>query len=449
MRVFTAAALVLWSITVLASAQTAGQTAATPGQGGSPTASPSTAAVSPPPPATAPAASSTNAASAAAPPTGAASAGPSGNTLSSLERAFQSADLAGKLSILRSVASKSTPSMGPLYQMAVDYLTANLPVLHSQAQAQELAVVAAHLIGSSGYAKAAESTWELFQLSDAVAVRLAAADALAIVAKGNGDVINKMNHWLAGQNLLHLTGASVDPGVIDGCVRALAALEDPTSFQVLFTTMEAGYGEPVANDAKNAIHLLKGDRAKQWLQVVTSSRYADRPAALEMAMGDRNLSVAQKARIAVAPLEGALSPANALPSDSVSIEALRFHAVESLGKLQWTPSAGLVTTNFNRAAAEYQSGAISANDVVLSVDALAAMSTHEAAVRLSLYLGMINSRTENGRHFDRQITLAVVQGLGRLGDSVAYDNLSAMQYLDYPQSVKEAATQAVRDLTTS
>jgi len=368
------------------------------------------------------------------------------NALASIENKFENSDLTGKLTIIDEAAGNPSVKMGPLYKAAVDYLVANLVLLRTDTDAQQMGAKAAHLIGTTAYKPGAESVWQLFQLSSTDSVRLAATDALAIVAKGDSDVINKMNHWLAGQNLLHITGMSVDSLVVDGCVQALAALEDPSSFAVLFSTMEAGYGDPTTNDARNALKLLKGDRGRQLLQVVETNRYRDRPAALEMAMSDKSLSTQEKGLIATAALKGALEAIDLDQGSTGYVTTLRFDAVRALATLQWTPAAPVVLANFNRAASEYANQRLSAEKLVLSADALAAMATHEAAIRLSLYLGLINSQTAKGLTFNDSVTLAIVKDLDRIGDGVAYDNLYAIRYLDYPDSIKTAAREAVRNL---
>ena len=364
------------------------------------------------------------------------------------ESMFAAADLSGKLKIINEASAKPTPTMGPLYKAAVDYLVSNLSVLRTEKEGETLAIKAAQLIGQVSYLPAADSVWKLFQFSTTKAVRLSALDSLAIVAKASDEVINQMNHWLAGQNLLHLSDSTVDPQLIDGCVRALAAVADSSSFQVLFATMEAGYGEPVTNDAKNALKLVRGDLATHLLQAVKSARYSSRPVALKMAMNDPNLTLAQQGQIATAALAAALSPDPALQVSPADLSVLQMAAVRDLGRLAWTPAQSLVIENFNRTATSFSGGSSMADDLVASAKAVADMSTHEAAVRLSLYLGLINSQTDKGRPFDQSVTLAIISDLGQLGDRVAFDNLYSMQFLNYPEPVKAAASAALRSIST-
>lgn len=366
--------------------------------------------------------------------------------VTAIEKHFDATDLSGKLAVIEGLSAQVGPRDGPLLQRAVEYLVSNFGELRGEQAADELGTKAAGLIETIHYAPAAEPLWQLFQFSDNRQVRLTAIGAIASIAHGNADVVNKMNHWLAGQNLLFQTGAQVDPKMVDACVRALGELMDGSSFAVLFATMGVGYGQPVTGDAHHALEKLKGNRGKQYLQVVESGRLSDREVALRMAIADEKLTAPEKGAIATAALKAALGAQTAGKGSVADIATLRFRSVGELGTLQWTPAADLVLENFNRAASEYRQGAIAAKDLIESANALAAMGTHEAAVRLSLYLDLINSMTDKGRPFDQSVTLAIIRDLGKLGDPVAYQNLLTVGYLRYPDSIKTAAREAVRNI---
>ncbi len=74
------------------------------------------------------------------------------------------------------------------------------------------------------------------------------------------------------------------------------------------------------------------------------------------------------------------------------------------------------------------------------------MSTHEAAVRLTQYLVLLNSYTEKGRGYDEQVVLTLLDNLGILADKVAFDDLMYTQYLNYSAGVKKAARAALDNL---
>jgi hypothetical protein len=74
------------------------------------------------------------------------------------------------------------------------------------------------------------------------------------------------------------------------------------------------------------------------------------------------------------------------------------------------------------------------------------MGSHEAAVRLTQYLMLLNSLTESVQEYDGRIVLAVITNLGKLGDNVAFDDLMYAQYLSYSPEVKRAIRQALENL---
>ena len=74
------------------------------------------------------------------------------------------------------------------------------------------------------------------------------------------------------------------------------------------------------------------------------------------------------------------------------------------------------------------------------------MGTHEAAVRLTLYLELINSYVDNGQAYDEQVVIAVIKNLELLGDLVAFDYLLYTGYLNYSERVKQAAREALKNL---
>ena len=76
----------------------------------------------------------------------------------------------------------------------------------------------------------------------------------------------------------------------------------------------------------------------------------------------------------------------------------------------------------------------------------ATMKTTEAAQTLTLHLQFINAETDSGKAPDEQITLAVIDNLGKLGDKTAFDHLLFVSYLPYSATIKAAARDALKKL---
>ena len=84
--------------------------------------------------------------------------------------------------------------------------------------------------------------------------------------------------------------------------------------------------------------------------------------------------------------------------------------------------------------------------LIKAIEALGSMKTHEAAKRLTLYLELVNSFTENGRIYDEQIVLAVIYALEHIGDRTASSALLYTRYLNYSKAVQKAAQDALQEL---
>ena len=128
------------------------------------------------------------------------------------------------------------------------------------------------------------------------------------------------------------------------------------------------------------------------------------------------------------------------------LRELRYYAVRRLTSLKWSRAASEVIRHFDTTLLEYDRGLTSKENLLEAIECLGAMGTHEAAVRITLYLELLNSFVENGQVPDEQIAYAIVTNLGLLGDKIAFDYLLYTGYLDYPVSVKKAAKEALNNL---
>ena len=68
------------------------------------------------------------------------------------------------------------------------------------------------------------------------------------------------------------------------------------------------------------------------------------------------------------------------------------------------------------------------------------------AQTLSNYLADLNRNAEQSMYPAKPVVLAVIKGLGVLGDKAAFDNLLYVTYLTYPQDVIAAAREALAKL---
>lgn len=370
----------------------------------------------------------------------------SASPLTTLESRFDTGTVDEKIGVLAESVRYPETTMTPLYEKALRYLIDSPALLMGQPAGDNLALAALALVAKARDTKAAQLVWRTFELASNPRVRSAALDSMAVVGTGDPSLPKNLNDWLAGENVLHQSGSPVDVSIIGGVLKLIGRVGSPTSLGVVFSTMTAGYGKETDAAARTALDSLKGDLTQPLEKVVAGGQWIDRRAALAYAMSNKRLSPVEKAGVATEALTAAL---HALSESAPPLEAqlgLLDDATVDLGSLRWAPSVAVMIQALNYAIQEYDANQLSAAHLVHFIDAVGATATHEAAVRLTLYLDLMDSKVQRGQQYDVPVVLAVISNLGRLGDPVAAGDLLAVGHLDYPQSVKNAAREAFDNL---
>jgi len=361
-------------------------------------------------------------------------------------RNFVRSSLGTKLELLQDAASYEGVDMGPLYDTALQFVLGNASLLSTDSLLRDMSVLSVNMIRKYKYAPAAENLWNLFEVYKDNLVRVPILQTLAEVAGGNKTILTEVNSFLDVQISLFKSGARIDQAVLDAAVYALGRLGDASSFPYLFAAYTASVSKVVTDRAGLAMAALKGDYASFLAEVIRSHTPAEKSAALEAGLRGEALSVEKRAELAEVALAVGVPYISSSASDQAFIVSLRASAARELTLREWQKASPLAVRHFYDFQLQYNRGQVSKSNFLESIALLGAMATNEAAQALALYLQMINTETEQGKSFDEQISLAVVNNLGRLGDKAAFDYLLYMGYLQYPDSVKKAARDALQKL---
>jgi hypothetical protein len=366
--------------------------------------------------------------------------------LRSFTRNFAIASLDVKMQIIQDAGDSGQPGMGPLYQQAIDYVLGNASLMHSDQRFRQLAILAAGQMASAGYTEGAYSVWKLFDTDKETALRISCLNALGALAAGDREIIGYLNMWLKNQNTIFQSGRVPDMYVISAAVRALAELGDRSSFPVLFTAMTLGYTDDISRAAREGLFRLDGDLKDNMIGVLRDSSLEEKKLALELSLETNRLNDQQKGEIAQFAMDVGLHSATVDNASRRIARDIRSIAAVALTERKRSAATDLVIEHFNTVLLEYDRGLTDKLRVVEAIDCLGAMGSHEAAVRLTQYLVLINSYTERVREFDNTIVLAVIRNLGLLADKTAFDDLLYAQYLGYSSEVKQATKEALDNL---
>ena len=366
--------------------------------------------------------------------------------LKSFTRNFAIASLDVKMQIIQDAGNSGHAEMGPLYRQAIDYVLDNFALIDTDQRFRQLAILAIDQMEAAGYAEGRYSVWKLFDTDGETGLRISCLNALGTLAQGDEEIIKYLNVWLRQQNTVFQTGKVPDVYVISAAVRALAELGDKSSFPVLFNTMTIGYTDDISRSAREGLFRLGGELKENMIGILKESTLEEKKLALQMVVETDRLDENAKAEIAQFAMDVGLHTAVVdNPSRQIARD-IRYIAAQALTERKWSAATDLAIEHFDTVLMEYDRGLTDKRRVVEAIECLGAMGTHEAAVRLTQYLVLLNAYTERRQEFDNIIVLAVVENLGILGDKTAFDDLLYAQYLSYSSEVKNAAREALDSL---
>jgi HEAT repeat protein len=366
----------------------------------------------------------------------------------SYERNFVRANLATKAGILRDAATdeRAAEFIGPLYEFALTFALQNAEMLRDDPDMIALTVLAAKGAGASGHRASVDTLWKLFLAYRDSLTRVEVLGALALLGKGNGQLIENLNQFLANQNNLYRSGMTPDYPVISACISTLAALGDGTSFPVLFSAMIAGYSDSITQEASAALTSIEGDYKQYLIEVIRKNPPAEKLTAFREGSYNKKFTDVERGEVAQTALEVSLELFPDSTEGEIALSNLRYASVQLLTELKWTRATGLAIRHYYRVQQDYDKGAASRAQFSEAIACLGAMESSEAAQVLALQLGFINSQMERINEFDEVLTLAIVKALGEIGDKIAFDYLLYISYLTYPESVQIAAKEALNRL---
>ncbi len=364
--------------------------------------------------------------------------------LETYRRNFSIASLDVKIQILQDAAkAPASAEFGPLYLQALEFVLENTSQLPTDPRFRQLAGIAAEQVRAVGYTPARTALWRLFDADAETGTRIRAATALGAVGSGDPEVIDRLNRFLDNQNALFAAGKGADLQVVPAILAALGRLGDPSSFPSIFTAMVLGYSDATTQAAKDSLLAVKGDLREMLSVVVSIGRPVEKLQALQMAVTSDRISDADAAALAEFALDVGLHTSASDADSRTALHAMRVLAARTLRARSPKNSPPLLIEHLDMTIMEVDRGLADVGALLEAIASVGAMGTHEAAVRLTQYLVLLNSYTEKEKGYDEQVAGAVIENLGLLADKVAFDDLMYTQYLNYSNAIKKAARTAI------
>ncbi len=359
---------------------------------------------------------------------------------------FTRGSLATKVRVLQDSLEYEDVDMSPLYLLSLEFIINNSWMLQNDSTGRDLMFFTIRLLGTGAVAESADNLWQFFNDVEDSPAKIEIMNALGDTAAGKPEIIYGINNWLRNYNAGFKAGKKPDNKLVAETVTTLGKIGDPTSFPIVFTTGTIGYDQIVNDSAAEALGKIDGYFVDHILEVIRTSMPEEKIAAIKAAYGQDSLVREDKASIALEGLDIGLYSQPEVLEDEDLLRELRYEAVRQLKSLNWAGATDNLVKHFDNTVFEYEEGICRKANLIEAIDALGSAGTHDAAVRLTLYLEVLNSYTENGQIVDEQIIMSVIRNLGLLGDSTAFDYLLYTGYLNYSGVVKRAAREALQNL---
>ena len=363
--------------------------------------------------------------------------------LQSYMQIFSRADLSAKTGVLRDASADSNAheTIGGLYDFALRFALYNSQILKDDPDMLKLINFAARGAGDSGYIESLNTLWNLFSGYQDSLTRAEILMAIGKLGKGNSIVIDNLNNYLKNQSAAYNFGIRIDYPVLSACIAAVAELGDSSSYPALFSVIATDFPEVIILEALGAMDLIRGDYKQFLIDVIHKNPSEEKLAAFKAGMNSYSFGPAEQGQLAEVALEQSLAFSSV--EDNALLSALRYSAIAALTQLRWTRASALAIRHYYRVQTDFQQGLAGKRRFLEAIACLGAIGSSDAALALALQLGLINARTERTGSYDEDITFAVIQALGLIGDKSAFDYLLNISYLNYPDHIQAAAKEAL------
>jgi len=364
----------------------------------------------------------------------------------SYQRNFIRAGISTKYELLNDASLITSVNMTPLFIDALAFVKNSWILLGTDSQLMDLASIAAAKSAQNRDVSILPVLRDVFVTITEPRVRTASLNAFAVLFGGRKEDTAFLNEWFVEQLRKGPSDPAFDAKTLAVCAQTLGKIGDASSFAVLFEAAVSARDSLLAQASAAALNALQDGYTEQILAKMDGKRLQDTYPAFSFAMRKEGLPAADRGRIAAQAFALAVEEKGETGSDREQLAALAGEALAELTALKWAQASPVVVKYFYLRQGDYKNDRSNVDALVPVVRCMGAMGTTESAQALSIFLGLLNSDTEQKKNYNEQLMLAVIQALGDLGDKSAFDYLLYVGYLDYPETVKKASRDALARL---
>ena len=182
--------------------------------------------------------------------------------------------------------------------------------------------------------------------------------------------------------------------------------------------------------------------------IIVKNPVQDKLEILTDVLNNTLLSKMEKGELSARAMEAALQYKVSDHRETEAVKNLLTMCVDVIYDFRWSEASYLVLEYFDRLIAYENKDAVRSR-LIKTIKTIGVLGSHEAAVRLSMYIGVINSFVEQGLDYDGEILSEIISSLGQIGDLAAYENLSEIENLGYSWEIISISKEALKKLKIS
>jgi len=355
---------------------------------------------------------------------------------------FNTVDLAGKIQLLEAAANDPIDQVVPVYGLAARYLVDNAQALPLDTELQLMVRLVLPRIQESGVSAYNSLLWQIFLAHDDILQRQVILANLAPVAVDDPQTRLNIASFLQAQLRRKQTGETISVQLALALVDALGKMNNAEFRPVLVETVIAQIDANITALAYEILGTL-GEMPQAFGEVFRLAQGADKLDIYVAFVESEDVTTEDKVAFAQIVLNNILSTSIRDAETARVFIDIRVSAVRILSANNRPEFAPILVRHFNDAIVGYDRGTIERLVVIEAIAALGTTTSPVAAQRLTEFLNLINSYTQQDRPYDRQITLNTIENLRILQNVQSYNALFMVTILNYPVPLKDAAREAL------
>ncbi|KGE71085.1 HEAT repeat domain-containing protein [Spirochaeta lutea] len=360
---------------------------------------------------------------------------------------FDQVNSDGKIQILQTAQDDPVEQVFPLYTKALEFVISNGETLGQDTQLQRIASIVVSRLEEAGNAQVAPRLWTLYTLSSNTSLGLSILDALSSFESVSQEVVLRMVSRLQTMVNTRIGGTEIDLQLASALVQTLSALGSDAAGDILVQVITARLEGDISTRAFQGLAQMETDLVELFSRAFARAADESKQDIYDVFMDSEIPTQDQKTRFAGFVLSNVLGVQTSNQGLRATREFLRQQAVRVLAANPIPEITPELINHFNTSIVAFDRGYGNKSVVLEAIAALGKTGQPAAANRLTAFLELINTYTEQDRPYDRQIVLAVIENLKNLGRVEAYNALFMVTILNYPSTVKAAAREAIRAVT--